>query len=368
MKQSKELNILIAVPNDALGGAEQFLKQIAKYYQSQSANVYVVFIKSNKFKGWDDISGLPGLNLVFGEVDSELKGFLKFSYTLRKISNKVTLDYIFSSHVHITGLIGILMRTRVLKTSYFIGRESTSIFKRFTGIKLAVFKSLYRLGYSELNLLICQTDFMKTQLVESMPRLEKTISIQVFPNPIALNEIKSVDVTSQQIYEKNFIVAAGRLIQLKGFHLLIEAFSRLEQKDLSLIILGDGPERNNLSELANKLKVKDKVILHGWTDNVYPYFKDAEVCIVSSLIEGFPNVLLQMMSQNTNVICTKCAGGIEKIPGIISCETNSVLELQKAIETALIQNIAENREKFDVFLEERTIERFIEKLESYVSH
>ena len=45
-----------------------------------------------------------------------------------------------------------------------------------------------------------------------------------------------------------------------------------------------------------------------------------ESCIVSSIIEGFPNVILEMMSQNTNVISTKCAGGIDKLKGVITVE------------------------------------------------
>src|SRR5690606_20880375 len=114
----------------------------------------------------------------------------------------------------------------------------------------------------------------------------------------------------------NFIVTAGRLIHEKGYDILINAFAELKEKypDLKLIILGYGDLKQELIYLATSLNIEQDVIFWGFVENVYPFFKKAKACVISSRVEGFPNVLLQMMSQNSNVVSTTCAGGIDTIP------------------------------------------------------
>src|SRR5690606_6722773 len=132
--------------------------------------------------------------------------------------------------------------------------------------------------------------------------------------------------------------------------------------DLKLIILGEGTERENLEALAKELGIMESVLLVGFQDNVYPYFRHASVCVVSSIIEGFPNVLLQMMSQNDKVVSTLCAGGIEDVPCIHTCEINNSEDLAIKIEYALKTDAKSNREVFDRFLETRSVASFIEQI------
>ena len=96
---------------------------------------------------------------------------------------------------------------------------------------------------------------------------------------------------------------------------------------------------------------------------MFPYFKNAKLAVISSRVEGFPNVLLQMMSQNTSVVTTKCCSGIEEIPGLFISETENVEDLYKQMKMAIVKGSDNNRFIFDQFLENRTIEKFINKLE-----
>jgi len=161
------------------------------------------------------------------------------------------------------------------------------------------------------------------------------------------------------------IVSAGRLIREKGFDILISAFAEIikEIPSLNLMILGEGSERKKLEKLINELDIKDKVILKGHVKNVYPYFKLANVCVVSSIREGFPNVLLQMMSQNDKVVSTDCAGGILEIQGVFVVAPDNVKELVGGIKKALNYS-SENRALFDKELQNRSIDSFIQKIES----
>mgnify|MGYP000093608901 FL=1 len=71
-----------------------------------------------------------------------------------------------------------------------------------------------------------------------------------------------------------------------------------------------------------------------------------------------------MMSQNNNVVSTKCAGGIDEIKGIIVSETVSVKSLYDAMKNCLLNvNNENNRALFDLELESRSIDSFIKKID-----
>ena len=177
--------ILIALPNDTLGGAEQYLKNIANFYLNSKYSVFVLFLKKEDSYGWSDFKNRENVSLMFTNASSEkfgLFGFIKNLWLLRRIK----FDYIFTSHVHLTGFIGFFIKLKITKKKYFIGRESTLIFDRFKGIKLFLFKFHYKMGYRSLDLLICQTELMKNQFVNNLPKLSQKINISVIPNPIVL--------------------------------------------------------------------------------------------------------------------------------------------------------------------------------------
>jgi glycosyltransferase involved in cell wall biosynthesis len=356
--------ILIALPNDTLGGAEQYLKILANLYLNSGYSVFVLFLKKEDNYGWSEFKNRENACLIYTNASSEKFGLFSFIKNLWFLK-RIKFDYIYTSHVHLTGLIGFFIKLKIIDKKFFIGRESTLIFDRFKGLKLFLFKINYHLGYSELDLLICQTMLMKQQFLNNLPGLSKKINVTVIPNLIDLNNNNVTENSFENISFQNFIVSAGRLIPEKGFDLLIDAFSRLHQDcpDLKLVILGEGNDRKFLEEKILNLKLSEFVFLHGFVKNVYPYFSAAKLCVVSSRIEGFPNVLLQMMSQNNNVISTKCAGGIDDIKGLFVSETNSVESLYFAIKNCLLSSeTKKNRELFDIELESRSIHSFIDKI------
>ena len=63
----------------------------------------------------------------------------------------------------VTGLIGILIRLRLIETNNFIARESTQIFKRFKGLSLLKYKLMYLLSYTVTNVLICHFSHVSTK-------------------------------------------------------------------------------------------------------------------------------------------------------------------------------------------------------------
>jgi len=351
---------LILLINDKPGGAEQVFREIAKYYLSKNEQIVVCFMTNKSTDYWDNI-GLSNSNTIY--FNQSIIAFLKFFLTTKNIR------VLFTTHIYLTGLIGILKRLRIVKSQRFVGRESTSVFMRYKGFKLLSYRLMYVLGYSKLDLLICQTSLMKNQLLKHLPRLANKVKIEVIPNPFNI-PLPVEDLSVQQIKNDygDYIVSAGRLIPEKGFDILIDSFSKLKRvnRQINLVILGDGKERRALESKIHALGLKDSIFLIGFVDNVYPYFKGARLCVVSSRIEGFPNVLLQMMSQNENVISTNCAGDISDIVGVGLAKTEDVDNLYELMKVQLINNQSA-RSTFDIFLSKRSIVVFVQSIEKLLN-
>ena len=110
------------------------------------------------------------------------------------------------------------------------------------------------------------------------------------------------------------IVAAGRLVHQKGFDLLIRAFAgKLPGREIALVILGEGPDRAALQQLAERLGVEKRVRLMGFRANPWSYFARAAAFVCSSRWEGFGNVIIEAMACGTPVIATDCDFGPREI-------------------------------------------------------
>ena len=128
-----------------------------------------------------------------------------------------------------------------------------------------------------------------------------------------INKIKSKRTSFEF---SNFYLAIGRLTKQKNFKFLIEVFSEfLKTSDNNLIIIGEGEQRNSLQKLIEKKKLKDKITLIGYKDNVFEYFEKSKCFILSSLWEDPGFVLVESAYMNTPIISSDCDNGPKEILG-----------------------------------------------------
>jgi glycosyltransferase involved in cell wall biosynthesis len=112
------------------------------------------------------------------------------------------------------------------------------------------------------------------------------------------------------------VLAVGRLVPEKDFETLLRAFARLrDRRRVQLVILGDGPEKQRLSALVRSLDLENDVQFPGYVANPYAHMRKASVLAVSSIAEGFGNVIVESLACGTPVVSTRCPGGPAEILG-----------------------------------------------------
>jgi glycosyltransferase involved in cell wall biosynthesis len=179
----------------------------------------------------------------------------------------------------------------------------------------------YRLFYGRFDRVICQSRDMRDDLVSGFG-IDATRTV-VIHNPVDLGRIRAAgaaDVPLPAPHGPLRAVAAGRLVSQKGFDLLLEALATARRRDLHLTILGDGPLHGELAARVQAVGLADRVQLAGFQRSPHPLIAAADLFVLSSRYEGFPNVVLEALACGTPVVATPAPGGVREIlDGVAGC-------------------------------------------------
>lgn len=141
--------------------------------------------------------------------------------------------------------------------------------------------------------------------------------IHVIPNPLPDGPVGDGRRAPRHTHgEPPLLVACGRLEPQKDHRTLLAAFARAAAREpLRLAILGDGPLRADLQAEAKRLGIADRVEFAGYVSDPSEWMRRADLVVLSSRWEGFPNVLLEALAQGCRVVSTDASDAIGELLG-----------------------------------------------------
>lgn len=359
--------ILIVMPTSVLGGAERLALNLAENLLQQGYTVTTLTMMKGRSPGWDRLDEYDGFRWLALPASKARWSFVPGAWAVIRFTSRYRPNLVFTTHTHMTALVSLLRRLRLCSIPVHIARESTNIFQRMTGFKRLVFRALYAC-YCGIDLIICQTTEMKDQLISGLPYIAtRAKSIKVIPNPVNVSAIDKMILSGEAVEFADFVFC-GRLIPLKRVDLIVRALAKLPEKAWSLAyIVGDGPEGRNLASLAADLGIRDKIRFTGNVNNPFVYYRAARVGVLASSVEGFPNVLLEMMAAGVDrIVSSLCTLAVNRLPGVDVVDPIDDAKLASALIAALVGE-ARSRSYRKYVVENRSVTSFWNEIGSQIS-
>lgn len=138
------------------------------------------------------------------------------------------------------------------------------------------------------------------------------IIIPLAYEPVIFEEINRKNLG---LYENIFYtISIGRLVKRKGFEFLIKAIKNTPD-NVHALIIGEGPEKDNLVNLAKELNISDRIHFLGFVSEIekFQYLQNSDIYVLSSLHEGFGIVLQEAMQVGLPIISTNNGGQVDFI-------------------------------------------------------
>lgn len=292
-----------------MGGAERMMVNILNHFASKKQEVHLII-----FKNIGTLKAELNSNIVMHDLESSSvkKSMPKCLLKLREIQPTIVFTGI--GHVNIALAPFIPLMKMFLPQTRWVSRETNIVSMQNLGSKYPkVFDWLYRNIYKNYDVIVAQSEDMQNDLKEHYPKaFQKSVVIN---NPI---DIEKVETLAKEQVESTFeaemikLVSVGTLSLRKRQHLLLRCLAKLPS-NYSLTLVGSGNEALKLKELSRTLALENRVTFEGHKTNPYPYMKQADLFVLTSEHEGFPNVLLEANSLGTPLVAFACPGGITEI-------------------------------------------------------
>lgn len=306
------MRVLFVISTLKAGGAERVMAVLSSYFAKNNDVSVVKFDNDDSFYEFDKRVKL--LNLDYGNDDMGIVGNFKKRFgkifALRKLIKSGSFDIVIS-FIDNSNILACLANFR-LKTPLIISEHTNHLL-----LKPTLWKILRRLCYPLADGLcvLSGLDYEYYKFVKKR---------KIIYNPLWIDTVKINHSGKEKV-----ILAVGRLIHLKGFDIFIKAISLVEKellKGYKIYIAGDGKLRAELSTLAANYGVEIEFL--GNRSDIINFYEKAEIFVLSSRMEGFPNVLIEALAFGCAVVSTNCKTGPSEV--IVDRENGFLVEIDDA--------------------------------------
>ena len=371
------MKIAFFLPDLRVGGAERATLTVAGALQERGFDVELVLGNelgelSNAVPAGVQLVDLNCVNARTSKIIFGIQILFKLSYYIKSVKPAIFFSTIVGANI-VSIFAKIIFR---FKDTKFVVRDSCSQAQVASIFKKLVLRKLYPLA--DAHIAISKT--IKRDLTNYFNVDEATI--YKISNPVDVKRVltlSKMDIGFRCPLDTNvpLVVSVGRLCAEKAFDYLIKEFHKVvNQVDARLVIVGEGEGRGQLEKLIVGLGIQSKVHLIGAAENPYPYFSAADLFVLSSRSEGFPNVLLEALCLEVPIVSTNCVSGPAEILDngkfgkLVTCDepgslANAMLEeltqkLDKTsgyIERALLYSVDAIAEKYLLLIHALTIDK-----------
>jgi glycosyltransferase involved in cell wall biosynthesis len=230
-------------------------------------------------------------------------------------ANRIDLVFSAGDHLNVIVLLSAILSRSMAKISCSSRVTPFDTYSRALFSKGRILKLMSQLTMWRASALTCVSEDMVEQYRTVFGHTRHACAYNIIDDEDARVALTAM-VADPWLTNKDLplIVAAGSLVPWKGFDDLIVAMRQVVQfTPARLLILGEGHMRGELVELIVKHGLQSVVRLQGNVDNPLGYFSRANVFVLSSHVEGLPNVLVEAMLCGCTPVATKCPTGPREV-------------------------------------------------------
>jgi len=305
------------------GGGGVAAKKLAKGFIKLGYQVDYVTTGFNDLKKYENVDGIDVYRVnVIGRKElstatiSSMISFPFLAYTKAcELCKKNKYSFINTHFAVPTGPLGVWI-SRKYNIPNILSIHGGDIYdpsKKSSPHKKWYLKKAVEWVLNNSNYVIAQSSNTKDNALKHY-RVKKDIN--VIPLAYEPFEFKNINRTSLGLDENFFYtISVGRLVKRKGFDFLIESIAKSNNENIHSLIIGDGPEKEHLVDLAKELNVLNRIHFLGTVSEVekFQYLQNSDVYVLSSMHEGFGIVLQEAMQVGLPIISTDNGGQIDII-------------------------------------------------------
>lgn len=355
------MKILLVITGLGMGGAEHVVVNLADALVERGHNVKIVYLTGDALVLPENSS----VEIVSIGMKSS-KDFFKAYKELQVLIKKFKPDVVHSHMVHSNLLSRLVRLTAKIPKLICTSHSSDEGGK----IRMLAYRLTDRLADMSTNVSQDAVDaFIEKGAVKPgrMVSILNGIDVEKFSfNRCA----RDTQRNKLGIVEKKMVLAVGRLDKAKDYPNLLDAISSIKKnrEDFKLFIAGDGPLKEELILLVEKLEIDKYVEFLGVRRDIRDLMSAADVYVMSSAWEGLPMVILEAMACERVVVATNCGGIAEAIGshGFLAEPKNSTLlaqELNKALDLSDAEQskigAAARQRIIDVFSLETNVDAYL---------
>ena len=292
------------MPSIDKGGAEKNFFIVANFLTQKFKKITIITSsKSSKKKFNKNVEFLSPNFFFWEKFGREIKTLISILILIKFfLKEKNVLVLSFQSNIFAI-LISKIFKTKIItRSNSFPDYWTKSNFKKY------LFKKIYPLAeHNIVNSLQTKKDFLKYYKIKST----------CIYNPLDIKKIKRLSKEKvPKIFQKNKlkIINIGRLSEEKDHMTLLKALCLLKKQiSYKAVIMGRGNLENKIKKFIKENNLNKDVKLINYKSNPYPYIKQSDFLILTSLHEGLPNVLLEASVLKKFAISSNCISGPKEI-------------------------------------------------------